>query len=686
MKRSSEYSLGMKLGIGQGVLVLLVMVLFAAALTMITSRRATKEAEQNLDQQAQALVDSMSSYHGALSDSAGKLAAVFRSNFHGAFAVAPSRTVAVGDKQVPVLSSGSAVLNLNTDFVDGFTSLTKAVATVFVRSGDDFIRVSTSLKKEDGSRAIGTALDRTHPAYQGLLKGEEFVGKATLFGKDYMTKYLPVKDAQGKVIAVLFVGLDFTDGLKALKDKIRSVKVGKSGYIYAIDAKEGKDKGKLTIHPAKEGSNILDAQDSDGRKFIAEMVAKKNGIIRYPWINKELGESSPRLKIAAYRHLKEWNWVIGVGSYMEDFNGVATLVRNTVVAAAVLVMILLLALLFVSIRLLVTQPIKKLVQQTERYASGDFTRIDVQPSQGKKPIDEVELLMEGVATMALSLREILSKLMCSAHEIGSAASQVNGAAEGIASGADEIAGKTTTMATAGEEMSATSSEIAHNCQMAAAGAQTATLSAENGKLVVAKTVEVMGQIAHKVQESARTVGSLGERSDQIGEIIGTIEDIADQTNLLALNAAIEAARAGEQGRGFAVVADEVRALAERTTGATREIGDMIKAIQSETKGAVAAMEQGVQQVEAGTAEAARSGEALHEIMQQINDVALQINQIAAAAEEQTSTSCDIANSIHQVISVVQTTAMGARESATAATQLNGNAQELQRLVGQFKLS
>jgi methyl-accepting chemotaxis protein len=158
--------------------------------------------------------------------------------------------------------------------------------------------------------------------------------------------------------------------------------------------------------------------------------------------------------------------------------------------------------------------------------------------------------------------------------------------------------------------------------MAAEGAQLASQSAQNGATVVETTITVMSQIADKVQESAKTVESLGARSEQIGAIIGTIEDIADQTNLLALNAAIEAARAGEQGRGFAVVADEVRALAERTTRATREIGEMIQAIQGETKGAVYAMEQGVCQVEAGTTEAAKSGHALRDILEQINAVTM----------------------------------------------------------------
>jgi methyl-accepting chemotaxis protein len=283
------------------------------------------------------------------------------------------------------------------------------------------------------------------------------------------------------------------------------------------------------------------------------------------------------------------------------------------------------------------------------------------------------------------LRNMIANISQTSAQVSAASIHLHSTAERIATGAEEVAAQAGTVATAGEEMSATSGDIAQNCQLAAEGARRALQAASSGAEVVERTVDVMGQIAEKVLESAKTVESLGARSDQIGAIIGTIEDIADQTNLLALNAAIEAARAGEQGRGFAVVADEVRALAERTTIATKEISEMIKAIQKETKGAVTAMEQGVHQVETGTAEAAKSGQALQDILRQINDVATQVNQIATAAEEQTATTGEISSNMTQITEVVQQTSQGAHDSATAASQLSGNAEELQRLVRQFKL-
>ena len=317
--------------------------------------------------------------------------------------------------------------------------------------------------------------------------------------------------------------------------------------------------------------------------------------------------------------------------------------------------------------------------------SGDMANGDLTQRTRLTSKDEFGTISQSFDAMADAFSRALSRVADSSSQVAATANQLNLTAEKIAAGAEEVAAQSATIATASEEMSATSGDIAQNCQFAAEGAQRATESAQNGAAVVEKTVSVMSQIADKVQESARTVESLGARSDQIGEIIGTIEDIADQTNLLALNAAIEAARAGEQGRGFAVVADEVRALAERTTRATREIGEMIKAIQNETKGAVAAMEQGVSQVEAGTIEAARSGDALRDILDQINAVAMQVNQIATAAEEQTATTSEISGNMMMITDVVQRTSRGAHESATAASQLHGNAEELQRLVRQFKL-
>ncbi|WP_129125847.1 methyl-accepting chemotaxis protein [Geomonas oryzae] len=382
---------------------------------------------------------------------------------------------------------------------------------------------------------------------------------------------------------------------------------------------------------------------------------------------------------AAVSDLVAFNSKEAVDTYQKDLAGYHAsqvfLVVLTLAAA------LFMALVGYLIANSISVPLKKVFDTLAQVAAGDLTaRSDINTR------DEMGMLAAEVNEMAGKLNDTLTRVVENSHEVAAAANQLHSTSEQIATGAEEVAAQTGTVATASEEMAATSSEIAQSCHMAATGGAEATGRARDGRMVVEQTVQVMNRIATQVKASASTVEGLGERSDQIGAIIGTIEDIADQTNLLALNAAIEAARAGEQGRGFAVVADEVRALAERTTRATREIGEMIKSIQSETKAAVSAMEEGVREVESGTREAAKSGQSLEEILRQISEVTEQVNQIATAAEEQTATTGEITNNILQITEVVQDTSKGAHTCATAASHLAGLSQDLQRLVGQFRLA
>jgi methyl-accepting chemotaxis protein len=321
-----------------------------------------------------------------------------------------------------------------------------------------------------------------------------------------------------------------------------------------------------------------------------------------------------------------------------------------------------------------------LKETASQLASGNLT---VRASISSR--DELGVIGESFNQIANTLQAAMERISRCSFELTTAAGELRANAEQIASGSEHVAAQAVTVATAGEEMAATSNDIASNCTMAVESANQAYGTASNGAVIVQQTVDGMARIAGKVQESARTVESLGVRSEQIGQIVGTIEDIADQTNLLALNAAIEAARAGEQGRGFAVVADEVRALAERTTRATREIGEMIKAIQGETKNAVSAMEEGVLEVERGTNDAARSGHALEEILAQVSDVTGQINQIATAAEEQTATTNEISGNMQRITEVVQETAGSSQMTAQAASRLSELAGELQGIVDQFRL-
>ena len=326
----------------------------------------------NLEAQNRHVIGMVETYNHSLELAATQLSNLFNAQFAGTFSVDETQTVDVGGKPTPQLKHDGVLLNGNFSAVDRFSTAASGgtVATVFARKGEDFLRVSTSLKKEDGSRAVGTTLDRAHPAYARLLAGQAYIGKASLFGREYMTRYTPVIDAQGKVIAALFIGLDFSQQFVALKARLKDIKIGQTGYVYVLDA--GKNKGMLIVHPAKEGKNILAAKDADGREFIREMLDKKQGVIRYPWINKELGETRAREKIVVYGEVPAWNWVVGSGSYVEEFTAGSARIGWIFLIAGLLTIAILGAFLTLLSRRLVARPLDAVIKNMDEIAQGNY--------------------------------------------------------------------------------------------------------------------------------------------------------------------------------------------------------------------------------------------------------------------------------------------------------------------------
>lgn len=281
--------------------------------------------------------------------------------------------------------------------------------------------------------------------------------------------------------------------------------------------------------------------------------------------------------------------------------------------------------------------------------------------------------------------ELVKEILGNAGQLAAAAEELSAITEQSNSGVMRQKGEIGHVATAMNEMSATVSEVSKNADNAATAAQEADDRAKDGWDVVNTTVETINSLASEVQNTSNVIENLKGDSLSIGTVLDVIRDIAEQTNLLALNAAIEAARAGEQGRGFAVVADEVRTLASRTQQSTSEINDMIERLQNGANQAVSVMEMGRAKAEESVEQAAKAGEALQAITGVVDNIKNMNTQIASAAEEQTTTAEEINRNIVNISEVSEETANGSQQTANASEELARLASELQNQVNKFKV-
>jgi methyl-accepting chemotaxis protein len=328
----------------------------------------------------------------------------------------------------------------------------------------------------------------------------------------------------------------------------------------------------------------------------------------------------------------------------------------------------------------VIEPINEAGQVLEIMSTGNFTA----RMKGEYKGDN-QKLKHSINTMGNSLSDVISMINQNVQTTAGSAFEISATAESLASASQEQSSQTDEVAGAVEEMSRTVAENAMSANRTADLARKSGEIATNGANVVKQTVNKMKDIADVVKTSANNIQKLGDSSKEIGEIISVIDDIADQTNLLALNAAIEAARAGEQGRGFAVVADEVRKLAERTTEATKQIAKMIKGIQAETDQAVVAMNRGTLEVQNGIDLADKAGESLNHILTSTRDVLDMINQIAAASEEQSATSEQISKNVLSISKVTGESAQRIEDVAHTSEELAKLTEQLRNLMAQFQV-
>ncbi|MEQ9453230.1 MAG: methyl-accepting chemotaxis protein [Phycisphaeraceae bacterium] len=374
-------------------------------------------------------------------------------------------------------------------------------------------------------------------------------------------------------------------------------------------------------------------------------------------------------------------WVLVTEIELDETLGPAKSLQTGILltSAGIVVVVVIAALAFA---FLLTRPIQQFVARLRDIAEGEG---DLTVRVDESGVDELAELGKWFNKLFGRIHGVISEIAGASQEVASSATQIAASSEELATGFKNQNNQATQISAAAEEMSASIDEVARKANDASTSSSEAGKVAESGGTVVNEMVQAMREISEVVAAGSQRVEALGQRGQQIGEVIAVINDIADQTNLLALNAAIEAARAGEHGRGFAVVADEVRKLADRTTKATEEIADSIRAIQSETQEAVRGMNVGNERVGRGVDQAEQAGDSLRQIVDNTLQVGTMIQSIAASSREQSIASQEVSKNVEQITVIGQESSEAAQSAAEVASVLSGRAEQLQKLVRQFKL-
>ncbi|WP_058034277.1 methyl-accepting chemotaxis protein [Burkholderia pseudomallei] len=648
-------------------------VLFAAfvwALTHAAGNQVADQVHARIDEKDRSIAAMIALFDEALTAEASRAMTLFASFLPAGYALDAARTIDVAGVATPALTAGGQTLNLDFSIPDQFLQKSGAIATIFARRGDDFVRVTTSLKKQDGSRAIGTLLDRKGPAYAPLVAGRTYTGLATLFGKRYITQYKPIADASGAIVGALFVGIDIGAEMRLVENGIRQLKIGEHGYYFVLDASDGPARGTLLVHPARAGQRADDAAAP-----YAQMLAAREGQLSYTSTDAAAGDDGPRAKFVSFVTVPQWQWLVGGIAIDDEVMADMRATRNRFAAIGCAFVLAFAALFVAVVKRVVSRPLDAAAHASERFAAGDLSvrigphdkhdkhgKHDARDGAARPPAsgrsDEIGRLVRAVDGIGDGLARIVAQVRRGAADIA------HGTVT-IAAGSSDMAARIATQASSVEQTAASMEQItaavqqnADHAAQASALATGASSAATTGGAAVQRVVATMGDI----QGVAR----------RIAEITGVIEGIAFQTNILALNAAVEAARAGEHGRGFAVVASEVRALAQRSAAAAKEIDALVG--ESATTA-----EHGFR-----IAEDARA--AMQDIVARVDQVRAIIAEISAASREQSGGIEQVNLAVTQIGAATQQNATLIADAERAAAALRDEAAQLAHAVSVFRLA
>lgn len=654
-----------------GTLSLILTIIVFAIISSVSYFTAAKVLEEKamtaVKAQMHSTADLIELEYNSLLSLARRNADVLRAMYPGQF-FKPDKTVMVLGKPTPALAHEREQINASKSKVDRYSNLTGGNATVFVRDGDDFIRISTSLKKADGKRALGTYLGKKHPGYAALIAGKEYEGYARLFGKDYMTVYRPITGPQGDIIGILYIGFDISEALTELQSSMNQLQLEETGFFTLIHTASN----SIIARPNQASGTQLTEALLDGLPL--EQAKRNDQESEYLNSNNE-----PMYSYAV--SIPGWQWTL-LGQVKKSELNEESLKLLTINVGVAAMGVLLITTLLSMVLIKTLRPLRQLQHQLTELGQGNLTQeFDEVSVDSNNEVDKITL---GARQMAISLRELVNALRTSVDTLEEQAQNAQEVARLNGEEAQSLMAQTDQIATAIEEMSASVRDVANHASEGATQSQQVDNASREGHQQLDQLVQGLGRLSEQLDASHLSVENVSKESEAISQVTEVINSIAEQTNLLALNAAIEAARAGEQGRGFAVVADEVRTLAQRTQTSIAEISQTITQLQQQIK--VTAEQMG-QSHQLGTASATQGQEAatnLNQITISIGELAVASTSIASATEQQSAVADEITRNLHEITELAREGDQRASDTVDAAQSLSLIASDIKQKISVFK--